>query len=238
MRAFIEGLNKFLDAAISAMIIGALLFSFWSLYDVFVIYRDAGSTMLSFGTQQREISVSEYQEINSDVVAVLKVHNTGIKYPVLQGNDNSEYLNKDVKGEYRASGSIYIDCNNADDFSDPYTLFYGHRMKASAMFGDVGEFTDKEYFDAHTTGTLETPNGTLKITFFACMNTYASDSKVFDLTFSRDSTEAFFEYIRDASCQYREVSLNEDSRVVGLSTCETASSMGRIVLFGVITDGM
>ena len=105
---------------------------------------------------------------------------THIDYPVVQGEDDMEYINKDVYGQFALSGSIFLSSVNSRDFTDPYSLVYGHHMANGAMFGDIIEFADPAYFEAHTTGTLYLPEQTIPITLFACVETSASDPVVYN----------------------------------------------------------
>ena len=93
-------------------------------------------------------------KLNKDVVGWIKIFDTHISYPVVQGKDNQEYLNKDVFGEFSFSGSIFLDYRNACDFTDSYSIIYGHHMEYGAMFGDVVEFKNDDYFQEHKTGAL------------------------------------------------------------------------------------
>lgn len=43
------------------------------------------------------------------MVAWLTIDDTKIDYPVMQGKDNTEYLNKDPYGDYALAGSIFLD---------------------------------------------------------------------------------------------------------------------------------
>lgn len=85
-------------------------------------------------------------KLNKDVVGWITIFDTHISYPVVQGKDNQEYLNKDVFGKFSFSGSIFLDYRNACDFTDSYSIIYGHHMEYGAMFGDVVEFKNDDYF--------------------------------------------------------------------------------------------
>ena len=93
-----------------------------------------------------------------------------------QGQDDMEYINKNVYGEFELSGAIFLSCLNKDDFSDPYNLVYGHNMKNGGMFADVADFTNKEYLK-RPKGKLYLTDATRKIRFFACMKVTAADGK-------------------------------------------------------------
>ena len=43
------------------------------------------------------------------------------------------------------------------DFNDWYNLIYGHHMDNGAMFGDIDKYRDKDFFNSHQKGVLQTP---------------------------------------------------------------------------------
>lgn len=53
--------------------------------------------------------LKKLKEQNSDVIAVLEIPGTGIKYPIFQGPDNEFYLRKGLNKEYDIAGSIFMD---------------------------------------------------------------------------------------------------------------------------------
>ena len=53
-------------------------------------------------------SLQELALINPDTRGWLTIPDTHIDYPVLQGNDDMEYINKDVFGEFSLSGSLFL----------------------------------------------------------------------------------------------------------------------------------
>lgn len=130
-----------------------ILIGGYTMYDTILVYDLAGGNdFKSFRPVIVDGQVEwDMSALSEDVVAWLTVDDTNIDYPVLQGNDNTEYLNKDPFGKYSLSGSIFLDARNAPDFSDSYSLIYGHHMEYGKMFGALDDFLDEEYFDAHTT---------------------------------------------------------------------------------------
>lgn len=67
--------------------------------------------------------------------------------------------------------SIFLSCLNSLDFSDPYSLLYGHHMENGGMFGDLTKFLKKDYFDDHKTGTLYSLDSQWDIEVFAVLKT-------------------------------------------------------------------
>ena len=214
-----------------------LLYGGYSLWNTIMIYRGAFSSndLLKYqptGDGPNSITLGELMKLNKDVVGWIKIFDTHISYPVVQGKDNQEYLNKDVFGEFSFSGSIFLDYRNACDFTDSYSIIYGHHMEYGAMFGDVVEFKNDDYFQEHKTGALFLLDDTYKITLFACVETQEFNNKIYNpIVQGKDNLDTLLKYIKEA-VQYRDISLNHDDKIIGLSTCAEAGTNERVVLFG------
>jgi sortase B len=239
--ALARGGDHILNAAIALLLIVALLFGGFGLWDTWQLYRNAGvsADILKYKPTSTEPdepnpSLEELQKINPDVCAWLTVDDTNIDYPVVQGQSNSEYLNLAVDKTFSLSGSIFLDCGNARDFTDFYSLIYGHHMIGGMMFGDLPNFTEKDYFQAHTTGTLALPDRTLYIEWFACLETTAYDGMMFSPTAYTDAEEQskLLDYVADTATQYRDIGVSVSDQLVALSTCAEAGTDGRVILVG------
>ncbi len=177
------------------------------------------------------------QKINPDTVGWIEMFGTNINYPVVQGNDNLEYINKDIFGYSTASGSIYLAAENNSDFSDWYNLFYGHHMDSGAMFGDIEKYLDPEFFRSHTDGIIQTKNGNYSIHVFACVRTNAYEETVYQLeTDAEDRYPELKKYMEEHAVNHTEIPDNvSDGYILGMSTCTNAVTDGRIVLFAKVT---
>ena len=151
----------------------------------------------------------------------------------MQGENNTEYLNKAPNGEFSLSGSIFLDSRNDKSFGDPYSLIYGHHMEYGAMFGSLDGYADREYFDAHKTGTLTVIKGAeYKITFFASCKAQATDKVIFDPPES--SNQALLEYLNKHAIIYDPHGVSAGSKLIALSTCQSAESNERMIVFGTL----
>jgi sortase B len=65
------------------------------------------------------VGFGELMKKNADVCAWITVDGTNIDYPIVQGSDNFEYLEKDALGEFSASGSIFLDSACSRNFDEP-----------------------------------------------------------------------------------------------------------------------
>lgn len=230
--------NKILSFIAMVLVLIMLLYGGYSLWNTIMIYRGAFSSndLLKYqptGDGPNSITLGELMKLNKDVVGWIKIFDTHISYPVVQGKDNQEYLNKDVFGEFSFSGSIFLDYRNACDFTDSYSIIYGHHMEYGAMFGDVVEFKNDDYFQKHKTGALFLLDDTYKITLFACVETQEFNNKIYNpIVQGKDNLDTLLKYIKDEAVQYRDISLNHDDKIIGLSTCAEAGTNERVVLFG------
>ena len=231
----IRFLDRLTDYALILFFLLLFVIGGYTMYDTVLIYDAAGGEDLrSFKPLQtaadgEEGIVWDMSALSEDVVAWLTVDDTNIDYPVMQGIDNSEYLNKDPFGAFSLAGSIFLDSRNADDFTDAYSLIYGHHMEYGRMFGALDEFLDETYFDAHRTGTLTVADQTYMIRFFACVEADATVKEIFSPT----ETDGTLAYVLEHAAILRE---HDDGPLIALSTCKFPQTMDRIIVFGVLCD--
>lgn len=230
--------NRILSIIAGILILLMLSYGVYSLWDTYKIYADsfADEELLKFRPTddgEDNPTLEDLKKKNPDVKAWLQVPETNIDYPVVQGQDDMEYINKNVYGEFELSGAIFLSCLNKDDFSDPYNLIYGHNMKNGGMFADVVDFINKKYFDEHKKGKLYLTNETKKIQFFACMKVTASDTKIYHPDgYRKENLEDLLNYIREHAVQYRDLNVTKEDSLIALSTCSEAETNGRVVLIG------
>ena len=238
---FIRKVSKIADAILGVfVVIIACLLLFYSGY---VIYDNAYKEKIAFSsrdlnqykprlTEDPKYSFRDIKEINPDTVGWLEIFDTFIDYPVMQGVDNYEYANKDVFGNASLTGAIYLDSANSSDFIDQYNIIYGHHMDNKAMFGNLDEFEDKEYFMSHRIRILQTPEGNYDLKIFACVRTNAYDEMVYHVnSLNSRSLSSALGYIKNKANVYINPTDEEINKLVVLSTCADETTDGRILLF-------
>ena len=230
--------NRILSIMAGILILLMLSYGVYSLWDTYKIYANsfADEELLKFRPTddgEDNQTLKDLKKLNPDVKAWIQVPKTNIDYPVVQGQDDMEYINKNVYGEFELSGAIFLSCLNKDDFSDPYNLVYGHNMKNGGMFADVADFTNKEYFETHQKGKLYLTDATRKIRFFACMKVTAADAKIYHPDgYRKENLKDLLDYIQANAVQYRDVNVADENSLIALSTCSEAETNGRVVLIG------
>lgn len=180
--------------------------------------------------------------VNPDIVAWVYVPDSPINYPVVQGDDNEEYLHKAFDGStgwLASAGTIFLDSTNSSDFSDRNSALYGHHMNDGSMFASLSDWQNNDEFNAHRDIYVLTPQGNYRLKTFALVKTTGDDALV-QTTFSSD--ESYQSYIQDkldrsVTTQQGEVLSAADIRQSMLfSTCEYSQADGRAVLFAAVVE--
>lgn len=181
----------------------------------------------------------ELLAINPDVVAWVSMNETKIDHPVLHGDNNLEYINKDVYGNFALAGSIYLDSRNNGDFTDAYNLLYGHHMADSRMFGDLDLYKDEAFFRKNRTGTLITPENTFDLEVISCMLVGASDDYIFEPTDSRNDIKSLLDYAEKNSLFVNDDVLararqTKNLQILALTTCSSEFTDARTIVLTVM----
>ena len=177
--------------------------------------------------ERPRINFPALKEINPDVCGWICIEGTNIDFPILRGEDNELYLNTDFYGKQSFMGSIFMDYRCAADFSDDFTLIYGHNVKGGRMFADLCKFKDQSFFDAHPYAVLELPDEEEPILLHlaAVLSIPADDPDIFG--FEQTVTAALL--LEKAYIAKREI-LENSSHFIAFSTCSYAYKGERCVI--------
>ncbi len=190
------------------------------------------------------IDFDALQAENPDVCAWIQIPGIEvIDYPILQSDadaDDNFYLDHDINGASKRAGSIYIQKLNNKDFSDPNTLIYGHNMLNGTMFGQLKKFKNKEFFEQNRNIYIYTPGHILKyeiVSAFVYDDRHIINSFNFELEESRMD---FFDDCINPSSVTKQVldgaTLNENDKIITLSTCTSNDSERYLVVGKLISD--
>lgn len=209
------------------------LIGLYATVDSWLVYHHANDDSLLRFKPGYEREAAD-QPIQGNMVAWLTVDDTMIDYPVMQGETNEEYLNKDPYGNYSMSGSIFLDSRNTADFTDAYSLIYGHHMEGDYMFGPLHHFLEQDYLDTHPSGELIVGDVTYEIMFFAALEAPATQELIFNPT--EYLVEDILKYVKEHAQSYE--NNPKEGTVVALSTCKYPDSANRVLLFGYMKEKM
>jgi len=231
--------NEAVNSFVLLVILLLLAFGCYAMWDSKQVYQAADAARYEIyrpSAEKGDLSFQELQAINPEVFAWLTVYGTHIDYPVEQGPDNMKYINTNAKGQYSLSGGIFLDCNCDRDFSCFPCILYGHHMEKNTMFGEIGNFADKSYFDARKHGMLYFDGREHGLEFFAFVHADAYDGSVFRTRIAgREARQAYLDLLLSKALHARDIPVTADDRVVLLSTCSSGSTNGRDILLARIT---
>lgn len=115
---------------------------------------------------ERKIDFHALKQINEDIVAWIYIPGTNIDYPVLIGENDAEYLNKNYKGEKSPLGAIFAFADTARDFTDSHICIFGHNMRTAQMFGELKRYKERTFAESHQKLYCYTPLGVKEYKLF------------------------------------------------------------------------
>lgn len=228
----IRFIDWLLDKTVFLICLIFFLLGTYGLYDSYMVYQHTmDNSILKFKPGYESAEAPE-KEIQGNMAAWLTLDDTKVDYPVMQGKDNTEYLNKDPFGEYSLAGSIFLDWRNDPTFGDPYSLIYGHHMEQGMMFGALDAYMDRGFFDSHRTGTLTVGETPYNIRLFAVMDCIATEEAIFAPT----ETDGTLDFVLEHAMYLDNNALPRDGeRLLALSTCKYPDTAERTVVVGAIS---
>lgn len=183
-----------------------------------------------------DVDFAALREINPNIVAWIYSPDTPISYPVVQGSDNDFYLHHMFNGDENGAGCLFLDVNNSSDFSDPNSIIYGHNMRDGSMFNSLVQYTDKAYYDAHSTILLLTPEKNYKLDVFSCY-ILSGWGDAWRVKFNSDADYyAWLMQSWEATGTETNFKPEEGDRIVTLSTCAYQFEDARYVVLGILRE--
>lgn len=166
------------------------------------------------------VDFNKLKEINSDVLAWVKVENTNIKYAVVKGNDREYYLTHSLDSSYNTAGWIFMDPDNKLDGTDKNIILYGHNRKDLSMFGTLSDVLDDEYLNIEENRkiTFITENG-YYIGHIFSVYTIPDEGYYITTSFTDEAFENFIDRIKNRSNKDLNVEVTKDDTILTLSTC-------------------
>ena len=243
-RCVVKWINSFVSLALILVLLLLGSYSVYSLWDNQQVYDEARDVQIQMQELKPDPEAEEdggptfadLLAVNPDVRAWLTLDGTEIDYPVLQGEDNLTYINKDVYGNFALAGSIYMDCRNSPDYSDVYNLLFGHHMEKHRMFGDLDLYKERAFFLKNKTGTLMTPEAVYDLRVVALLLVPASEDRVFDIRLYENADDVI-SYVR-VNAEFLSDTIpeeGEEARFLVMTTCSSEFTDARTVLVTTMT---
>ena len=229
---FFRTLDRIISRISTLIWIVVLLLASYAMYDAYIVYNQASDkSVLKYKPVLNNGEENTENTVIPNSIAWLTLNETNVDYPIMQGIDNNEYLNKDPFGNFSLGGSIFLDYRNSSDFSDSYNLIYGHHMEHGTMFGALDEFKNEKYFRDHKNGELIVGTKKYDLRIFAVMNCVVTDDIIFDPT-KGGNIAGFIE--ENALYIDKEISLSNETNMIALTTCAASPSEARLAVFCIV----
>ena len=194
-------------------------------------------------TAPEETYVSPYKavfDMNSNMVAWLKIPDAKVDYPVMQTREDEEYyMYRDFYGEPDKNGCLVLAA--ASDVNRPTgnLLIHGHNMRSGEMFGELDLYKDQEYEKQHDTMMLYTEQDerTYQIVavFYGKVLNQEEDGFRYYRFFGTDDEEefrAFYDEVKSRSFYDTGVTADKEDELITLSTCTNRGKRDRLVIVG------
>ena len=180
------------------------------------------------------IDLNALREVNPDVIGWIRIPNSKINYPLMQGEDNTFYLEHTWEGNKNPYGSIFLESRNSPDMTDFNTIIYGHNMLNGSMFGGLSSFGYQWYFNWNKYVYILTDAGIFRYEIFS---SYAAevDSATYGLSFYQwETRENFISMALENSQIKSDVVPEPTDRIITLSTCTGVGYESRRVVHAVL----
>lgn len=165
--------------------------------------------------------------VNQDIKGWIYIPHSKIDYPVLQPpkNDPEYYLYRDYEKQETKYGSIFADaaCDISTDTKN--ILLHGHHMQDGRMFADLVKYSDMTFYQHSPVITFDTlyEEAKWKIISVFKTNTREDQGEIFNYLRAQFANKSdFLNFVYDIKMRSiidTPVDVNEDDRLITLSTC-------------------
>ena len=191
--------------------------------------------------ENHNIDWNKLKERNTDVYSWVYVPGTKVDHVVVQPSKSKSdlyYIDKDLDKNYKFAGTIFSERMNKKDYSDPITVLYGHNMINGGMFATLHKFHNPKFFKKHKKMYVYQPHRRLTYRIYSAF-TY-DDRHImnsFDFTDAKVLKKFQKMTLKPKSMDKnvrKHTNLNQDSKILILSTCTNGASNTRYLVLGVL----
>lgn len=234
----VERLDRLTGVLLKLTVFPVVLIAAYALFDFCMTELDAersGKLAAAFVEENgvdemAEVDFMALKQINSEIIAWLRIPDTKIDFPIMHARDNKFYLSHDYEKKFAITGGIFLDYRNHDDFRDDFSIIYGHRMSSGRMFSDIGKFKDEKFFNEHPRALLYTPTRNYVVNIVAFASVEGNDGAIYG--FEYYTKEESLERVYENAINRRGELAMSDKKFILLSTCSIEDEGVRDVVLG------
>lgn len=177
------------------------------------------------------VDFNELKKKNDDTVGFIKVNGTNVNYPIVQSNDNTYYLKHAFDKTKNSAGWVYADYRNDMVNFDKNTVIYGHSRSNQTVFGSLKKVLNKSWYSNKNNHIIKLSTPTENTLWqIVSIYTIAPESYYITTKFSNTQFKTFIKTIKERSQINFTGTLNENDKILTLSTCEDVAGTKRLVI--------
>ncbi len=160
----------------------AVLSEKWAEIEIPVVKILTGEEHAEEELSEDEKLLLAYQELNPDVVGIIRIPDTVLNHPVVQTPENEEYyLYRDLNGDYNSHGVPFLSAESDWEKEGSNSIIYGHniRLKSRDVFCDLAYYEDVAYYKEHPYIETVSESGTRQWVIWAYYLVDTSDEEPF-----------------------------------------------------------
>ena len=177
-----------------------------------------------------KVKFDQLKKENPDIIAWIRADDQnalGINYPVLYSGDNQKYLRTDFRGNSHIAGCIFLEGLNQSDFSDCYSIIYGHNMDDGTMFGSLKKYRNQGFWKANQYFTVYTEKTVYRYRIFSYENA-VNGGEVYKVGYhpGKEYQKFIDKMIKDSDIDTG-VKPKSSNKILTLSTCTDSGDFSK-----------
>lgn len=167
------------------------------------------------------VDFTKLKEQNSDTVGWIQVSGTNINYPFVQTDNNTYYLKKDFNKKYNSAGWVFMDYRNNLENLNQNTILYAHGRVDGTMFGSLKNIFESNWYNNKNNHVVKLSTE-YQNTMWQVFSVYRipETSDYLEIYFNNNEKYMdFLNMLQNRSELKFDVSLNEEDKILTLSTC-------------------
>lgn len=184
--------------------------------------------------------INELKAVNPQVIGYIYIEisatdeSKNISYPLVQGEDDSYYVDHAYDNSSLKAGAIFMDHRCWEKLSkNRVSLIYGHNMNSGAMFHNLKYLKQLDYFNTAKI-TVYTLDAIYTYQPFAVYNTVATGDYSHIYFQSEDDYVEFLDERQRLSVFSHNLEFYPTDRIITLSTCVNTNPDARMAVHAVL----
>lgn len=182
--------------------------------------------------------------INSGLKGWISIPGTTLSLPVVQGSDNSYYLDHDFYGKQDRHGTIFVDCEADLEAGGLNTVIYGHHMRDGSMFGILKSYRKEEFYKEHPSFFISLPEEEREYEILAVVRNDIFEGNKDEFQYydykkisNEEDFMAYCQALKENAVYDTGVEAGIGDELVTLCTCDYGSADQRLLVVGRKKEG-